>query len=420
MNRRKWDAYKIYLIMTGASALSFSIMFTVIFVYYAAEITSEPFQLVLIGTVFQGTVILFEIPTGVVADIYSRRLSIWIGFVVMGLGTIVEGTFQVLAVVVVAQVINGIGMTFISGASDAWIADEIGAERVGQAYLRAAQIRQVMWLAGIPIGTALGTIALNIPVILSGVLLILLTAVLMVVMPEDGFQRKPPEERESWRTMFKTFGEGVRLVRGRSVLIAIFLISIVYGLSSAGFDNLWTVNTLENIAFPAIGDFEPVVWFGFINAMATIAGLAGTEIARRKVDVSQQLTIVRALMFLTGATALSMVVFGLSHNFWLAAVAYWAQVTLRVVSDPIFLTWINQNVESSVRATVLSMDAQANSLGQITGGPLIGAIGSTISLPVALITTGLARIPVSVLFARLVLQGRKERREAALEPGMDR
>ena len=208
-------------------------------------------------------------------------------------------------------------------------------------------------------------------------------------------------------------------MRGRSVLIAMLWISLVYGLSSSGFDNLWTVNTLEHIPFPAIGHFEPVVWFGLVNATATMIGLAGTEIARRKVDVRQQAPIVRALMFLTGATAISMVVFGLSGNFWLAVVAYWGQFTLRVVSDPIFMTWTNQNVESSVRATVLSMFAQANSLGQITGGPLIGAMGSVLSLPVALVSTGLARIPVSLLFARLVLQGRRTHRDVALEPGVE-
>jgi hypothetical protein len=60
----------------------------------------------------------------------------------------------------------------------------------------------------------------------------------------------------------------------------------------------------------------------------------------------------------------------------------------------------------------MSMDSQANSLGQMIGGSAIGAIGTVISLPVALVTTGLARIPVAILFARLVLQGKSKREEA--------
>ncbi len=231
-------------------------------------------------------------------------------------------------------------------------------------------------------------------------------------MPEEGFQHSTQEERKSWRTMLRTFKEGVQLVRARSILIAILLISAVYGLSSSGFDNLWTVNMLENLNFPAIGNFKPVIWFGLINAVVTILGLVGIEVVRRKVDVSSQVAIVRTLMFLTSATAICMVIFGLAGDFWLAAMVYCLSITLRITSDPIFRTWINQNIESSVRATILSMDSQVNSLGQMIGGSAIGVIGSAFSLPIALVTTGLARVPVAMLFARLVLQGRRKREEA--------
>ncbi|MEE8391817.1 MAG: hypothetical protein V3S14_13615 [Anaerolineae bacterium] len=61
-----------------------------------------------------------------------------------------------------------------------------------------------------------------------------------------------------------------------------------------------------------------------------------------------------------------------------------------------------------MRATILSMDAQVNSLGQVIGGPAIAAIGTAISLPVALVTTGLARVPVTMFFARLVLQAKRK------------
>jgi DHA3 family tetracycline resistance protein-like MFS transporter len=171
------------------------------------------------------------------------------------------------------------------------------------------------------------------------------------------------------------------------------------------------VNVLDNLTFPDVWDFEPVVWFGAINAAVTVLGLLGTEIARRRVDVERQSAIVRALMFLTGATAVCMVIFGLTGSFWLAVTVYCLSITLRMTSDPILRTWINQNTESQVRATVLSMDSQVNSLGQMIGGPAIGAIGSAVSLSAALVTTGLARIPVTMLFARLVLAGRGGREE---------
>ena len=136
-------------------------------------------------------------------------------------------------------------------------------------------------------------------------------------------------------------------------------------------------------------------------------GLVGTEIVRRKVDTSSQATIVRTLMFLTSTTAICMVIFGLTGNFWLAITVYSMSIALRMTSDPILRTWITQNTKSNVRATILSMDSQVNSLGQMIGGSAIGAIGTAISLQVALVTTGLARVPVAMLFARLVQEGKR-------------
>jgi DHA3 family tetracycline resistance protein-like MFS transporter len=88
----------------------------------------DPLQLVLTGTTLEVTVLIFEIPTGVLADVYSRRLSTILGVALIGGSLIIEGSFPLFAIVLLSQVIWGIGWTLISGAHDAWIADEIGAD----------------------------------------------------------------------------------------------------------------------------------------------------------------------------------------------------------------------------------------------------------------------------------------------------
>jgi DHA3 family tetracycline resistance protein-like MFS transporter len=373
-------------------------------VYFATSVTSDPFQLVFIWTVFQISVLLFEIPTGVIADVYSRRLSVILGFLLTSLGCLFVGARQAYSLVLSGMAILGIGDALLSGALDAWIADEIGNERVGPVYMRGSQVAQIAILAGIPIGTALGTIALNVPILLSGALYLLLALFLTRAMPERGFQPIPPEERRSWHTMFSTFKKGAQLVRGRSVLLNILGISAVAGLASAGFEGLWTANMLENVTFPTIGNFEPIVWFGGINAAVSIMSLMGIEFFRRKVDVSNHTVIVRTLMVTTSLSTMCMIAFGLVGDFWLAAAAYSLSYSLRIASSPVFKAWINQNVESRVRATVLSVDNQINHLGRIAGGPIIGAIGSATSLPAALVAAGLIRVPITVLLGRLALR----------------
>ena len=108
----------------------------------------SPLQLVLVGTLMEVSIFVFEVPTGVVADVYSRRLSIVIGTAVMGVAVILFGAFSDVWPILAANALWGFGYTFTSGAFDAWLADEIGQERLAGVYLRGAQVGRVAALAG--------------------------------------------------------------------------------------------------------------------------------------------------------------------------------------------------------------------------------------------------------------------------------
>ncbi|MYE25654.1 MAG: hypothetical protein F4X87_00245, partial [Chloroflexi bacterium] len=69
----KADAYKLYLLAMGISAFATTLAYTVHLVYQVKQVGLNPLQLVLVGTTLELTALLTEIPTGVVADVYSRR-----------------------------------------------------------------------------------------------------------------------------------------------------------------------------------------------------------------------------------------------------------------------------------------------------------------------------------------------------------
>ena len=75
------DATRVYIVMEMAIALFLCMVFTTNSLYEATVAGLAPLQLVLIGTTLELSAFLFEVPTGIVADIYSRRLSIIIGYV---------------------------------------------------------------------------------------------------------------------------------------------------------------------------------------------------------------------------------------------------------------------------------------------------------------------------------------------------
>ena len=125
-------AVGVYQLLVGVSGGLYTLIFTLNLLYQATVVGLTPFQLVLVGTVLEAVVFIAEVPTGIVADLYSRKLSIVIGLVLVGLGFVLEGSVPTFAAVLAAQVLWGVGFTFTSGADAAWITDEVGADHVAR------------------------------------------------------------------------------------------------------------------------------------------------------------------------------------------------------------------------------------------------------------------------------------------------
>jgi MFS transporter, DHA3 family, tetracycline resistance protein len=397
---KRLPAYPIYLIMAGCSALFFSIFATVSSVYRIQDAGLNPFQLLLVGTVLEATAFLFEVPTGVIADVYSRRKSVIIGVILIGMGFMLEGAFPILITILAAQVVWGIGSTFTSGAEQAWIADEMGEEGIGRVYLRGAQLGQVGALIGIFLSVAIASIQLNLALLVGGALFVLLGVFLILFMPETNFQGTPRGERSSFQSMADTFKGGLSAVRGKPVLVTILVIAAFWGMASEGFDRLWEAHLLANFEFPSLGDLDMIVWFGIINAVAMVLSLAVTEIARRKVDTDSHIAAAKALLAISILMSASIIVFALAGNFLLALAAFWSAALLRRVNQPIYTAWLNQSLTPRIRATVFSMAGQMDALGQIIGGPVIGIIATVGSLRAAMLAVAVIALPQIGLYLR--------------------
>ncbi len=393
-------AYPVYLVMEGAAGFFFALAFTVNLVYQYTVAGLDPLQLVLVGTVLEATAFFCEVPTGVVADTYSRRLSVIVGFCLLGVSLVLQGLAPTFAAILLSQVIGGVGYTFISGASDAWLADEVGETAAAPLYLRGAQIGQVGSLLGAFASVGLASVRLALPIVVAGVALVGLAFFLPLLMPERGFAPTPRADRGSFRKLARTFGTGLGVVRASPILLTILAVIVFRGASSEAFDRLWQAHFVENLPFPALGRLEPVVWFGIIAAAAKVLSLGSTEFVRRRVDTSAPGGAARALFIINAVLIAATIGLGLAGNFALAVAAYLVATICRTTSYPVYTAWINQQVEPRVRATVLSMTAQADAFGQIAGGPALGAVGAAVSLRAAITAAGVVLVPALPLLAR--------------------
>ncbi len=401
---------RVYLLLVGIFDLLFTMFATYTAVYRFSTVGLNAFELLLVGTVLEGSIFLCEIPTGIVADVRSRRVSVIIGLILIGIGFAFEGAIPLFATVLIAQVIWGVGYTFTSGAREAWIADELNdEEQTGRLYLRAAQIGQVASIAGMLISVGLASIRVNVPIVVSGICMVGLGLLMVLVMKEHNFHPTPHPEKLPFAEMKRTFYRGMRVIRGRPVLITILGIGLFYGMASEAFDRLWEAHFLANLGFPSVGHLSPIVWFGVINTGAMILSLFVTEFAVRRVDTRSHVKVTRMLLGINVVLALSVMGFGVAGGFALGLATYWVAYSMRVANQPLFTAWTNQSLEPKVRATVFSMSSQLDALGQIVGGPLIGLIGSAVSIGAAMITSGLTLIPALIMYVRTSFQKETER-----------
>jgi DHA3 family tetracycline resistance protein-like MFS transporter len=396
------DAYKTYLFLSGASSLFLSFIFTASGVYQVTVVGLTPLQLVLVGTLLEIVAFTFEIPTGVVADVYSRRLSVVLSFLLIGAGFLLEGGVPTFGTVLLAQVLWGIGATFESGALDAWVADELGEARAAGAFLRASQVDSVTTVLGIGAGAAVGGLAgAAAPVWIGGLGMMTVGLILAFVMPEHGFKARPREERDSWQSMLRTVREGVRIVRARPVLGGLIGAGFVHGAFSEGFDRLWTPLALS-VAMPSLAFAPPIVWLGGLRIITTLLQLPIAELVSRRVKMSADASVSRALMIATGLIMLGLVGLAVAPDFWLVGLAYIVASSARRATGPILQAWKNRQIrgeDSQSRATVLSMYGQVDAVGQIAGGPAVGAIGN-LSLRLAMLASAAILSPALLLYRR--------------------
>lgn len=370
-------------------------------VYLVRDLGLSPLQLVLIGTAMEAAVFLFEVPTGVVADTYSRRLSLIVGYLGMGAAWMLVAVVSAPWLIIMLWAAWGLAYTFTSGAYQAWITDEVGVERVRTVFLRGARFGQAGAVVGLALQVTLGVFSLRAGVLAGGAITFACGLACIFLMPETGFRRRPREERApALAELRRTAIAGGRFAWARPVVMLLIGVELFMGTSSEAFDRLKEAHFLRGIGLPAVGDLDPVVWFGIFWLAGMILGfLAIGQLIRR----AERGPVRHYLLVFTALELVAMLVFALTGSAWLAIGALLGVFLARNLAEPLYNVWLNEQItDSSVRATVLSISGQANAVGQTAGGPVLGLVGDVWGIRAALAGGALAIAPALGLYARAI------------------
>ena len=360
-------------------------------VYLVVDADLSPAQLVLIG-VAQGVVALAcEIPAGVVADTFSRKWSLVVSHLLMGVAMLATGLVTDFAALVATQMLWGLSWTFASGAEVAWITDELDEPaRIGVVLVRSARAQLTGAAAGIVGIGILGALTdRSTAMVLSGAAMLLLGLYVVLRFREERFV---PASTRRWSASWSILLRGTSLVRNSRAILLIFVATfLVNGAAAAG---RLQPRRLVDIGLPA----DPVAWFTGLGVLTLLVGAAALRVVEPHVDDRRQ--ALRGYVVACAAGAVGVVVLAgapeeLSGSAAVLLVAGIALPLTRALST----IWVNRQTSGDVRATVLSFLAQAEYVGEIVCGLAIAAVAGVAGLSPALVTCG-ALFAITILVVR--------------------
>ncbi|MBN1230465.1 MAG: MFS transporter [Anaerolineales bacterium] len=356
--QKKHEPRKVYLLVSFIQGFFFTMVWNISQIYFVVQVGMDPLQLVLLGTALETAIFIFEVPTGVVADLFSRKISVIIGAIVIGSAFILEGSIPSFTPILFSQAVWGLGWTFISGALAAWVTDEIGLENTGNIFIRGLQIGMIGNLVAIPISLTLGNIALTLPILGGGLGFIFSGIFLVFMMSEEGFTPAVVDDRTTILQVRDMFLNGINLIRGHQFLAIFGIVALVNGLASEGYDRLQEPHLMLDFSFPQYPDWSLVTWISIINILGMLISVGIAEFMKKQQHLEHPRKLRRLLQVIYGSIGLTTLGVAFTGHFYLAISFRMFRVILRSMVEPLQTMWINQYIESKFRATVLSITGQ--------------------------------------------------------------
>lgn len=391
------QARRVYLSLGFMQGIIFGMWGLAAVIWWVVELELRPLRLVLLGTFLVGTMLFAEIPTGVVADAYSRKWSVVVSWVVMAAALMLGPITTVFPLMLVWQVLYAIGWTFQSGADTAWVTDETGRED-DALIMRHAIFRSLGLLVGISLGALGGQWSLRGTMVLAGVAAAIYSIGLARVMQENAFT---PVNESSGRLdqMRGIWRDGWTTVRASVALVAMFLSVVLSSMAHEAINSLDTPRLVE-LGLEDYSGAEAVVWFGAVWFVMTLVNIPIMIVAERRLDdVSERAAAgwLVALWLSAGAG-----IFLLAGPWlWIGVVGWLVRDVAAEVLEPLTIAWTNQRAETAVRATVISFRGQAQALGELVGGLALGVIAELVSIATALTVAGVLLCIAAIPFVLL-------------------
>ena len=399
MNPAARRVQRVYLILLLGNTLAASFIWGIntLFLLDAGLSNFEAFAA---NAFFTVGMVVFEIPTGVVADTVGRKASYLLGTITLAASTALYWLLWVWSAPfvwwAVASVLLGLGFTFFSGAVEAWLVDALTS--TGYTGSLEAVFGRGLVVTGIAmfVGSVLGGVVaqatdLGVPFVVRAVILVVMFVFAAVVMRDMGF------------TPDRSLGplKATRQVLSASVEHGLRKRSVRYVILSAPFASgvgIYAFYALQPYLLELYGDPSAYSIAGLAAAVLSLAQVAGGVLAPRLRGMfARRTTTVIGASLISIAT---LILLGLNGVFWLAIILLVVWGFVFAVAGPVRQAYLNDMIPSKQRATVLSFDSLFGSLGGVFVQPALGRAADIGGYGTSLVIGGIVElIGIPFLFA---------------------
>lgn len=357
---------RTYLLITALFNLAMSLIWG-IDTLFKLQAGLDIFHVMLTNAAFTLGMMVFEIPTGVVADTLGRRISLLLCLATLFVTTLLyvsaawrDWGFWAFAGI---SVFLGLGYTFYTGAVDAWLVDALKATGYTEPLEPVFARGQVMFGAAMLVGTIggglLGQIHLYIPYLVRAAVVIPLFVVAWFQMRELGYTPRALELARVPAELRRVFLEGLQIGWSSRVVRPLMLASLVnMSFLIFGFYS-WQRYFLD-----LLGRDLPWVT-GLIAALASLSMIVGNLLVTSLSRVVRTRT--GLLMLAVAIQVVTIVLCGVLANFYVVVGLYLVYGVALGFSGPVKQGYLNSHIPSAQRATIISLDSFFANIGGVAG-----------------------------------------------------
>ena len=321
---------------------------------------------------FTAGMVLFEVPTGIVADTIGRRVSYLLGTLTLMASTFLYVLLWQLGAPLwewaIASMLLGLGFTFFSGAVEAWLVDALTATGYKGEMETDFGRGQIVTGAAMLVGSVAGGFiarqtSLGVPFVLRGLVLLVMFGLAFRLMHDVGFTPekggRPLAEMRKIASNSIDYGWRVPAVKWL----------MVESLFTGGV-GIYAFYALQPYLLELYGDPQAYQVAGLVAAIVAGAQIAGGIAAPRIRRLFHRRT--SALLATAGLSVIALGLIGLVESFWAVIGLIVAWGLLFAATLPIRQTYLNGLIPSRQRATILSFDSMMSSTGGVWTQPLLG------------------------------------------------